>query len=53
MTFAGGIAVGVFQAVSPLRLGHHLPPATPFVLSIIALLWLSRHRVVSISRAAH
>ena len=26
--------------------------ATPFVLSIVALLWLSRHRVVTISRTA-
>jgi branched-chain amino acid transport system permease protein len=53
VTFAGGIAVGVVQAVlAPYGSVTAYRSATPFVLSIVALLWLSRHRVVSISRTA-
>ena len=53
VTLAGGIAVGFFQAVlAPYDTVTNYRTATPFVLSIVALLWLSRHRVVSISRTA-
>ncbi|HWB22616.1 MAG TPA: branched-chain amino acid ABC transporter permease [Gaiellaceae bacterium] len=54
VTMAGGIAVGFFQAVfSPYQNISNYRTATPFVLSIVALLYLSRHRVVTISRSAH
>jgi branched-chain amino acid transport system permease protein len=54
VTMAGGIAVGFFQAVfSPYQHISDYRTATPFVLSILALLYLSRHRVVTISRTAH
>jgi hypothetical protein len=51
---AGGIAVGLVQAVlSPYAKVSDYRSATPFVLSIVALLYLSRHRIVAISRTAH
>jgi branched-chain amino acid transport system permease protein len=54
VTLAGGIAVGFVQAVlAPYGSFTNYRSATPFVLSIVALLWLSRLRVVSISRTAH
>lgn len=54
VTMVGGIAVGFFQAVlSPYARVSDYRSATPFVLSIVALLYLSRHRIVAISRAAH
>ena len=53
VTLAGGIAVGFFQAVlAPYNSVTNYRSATPFVLSILALLWLSRRRVVTISRTA-
>jgi branched-chain amino acid transport system permease protein len=53
VTLAGGIAVGFFQAVlAPYNSVTNYRSATPFVLSIVALLWLSRHRIVTISRTA-
>ncbi len=53
VTLAGGIAVGFTQAVlAPYDTITNYRSATPFVLSIVALLWLSRHRVVTISRTA-
>ncbi len=53
VTFAGGLAVGVVQAiVTPYASVTAYRAATPFVLSIIALLWLSRTRVVTIGRTA-
>jgi branched-chain amino acid transport system permease protein len=53
VTFAGGISVGIVQAVlAPYGSVTAYRSATPFVLSIVALLWLSRHRVVSVSRTA-
>ena len=53
VTFAGGLAVGLVQAaLAPYASVTAYRSATPFVLSIVALLWLSRHRVVSISRTA-
>ena len=52
-TMFGGIAVGVAQAVlSPYSSVSAYRSSAPFVLAIVALLYLSRHRVVSISRAA-
>ena len=60
MTLFGGLAVGVSSAVRPVPRGLRRSPrvrsyraAAPFVLAIIALLYLSRRRVVTISRTAH
>jgi branched-chain amino acid transport system permease protein len=51
-TFLGGMAVGLAQAVvTPYASVTAYRAAAPFVLAIIALLVLSRHRVVTISRA--
>ena len=58
-TLFGGLAVGVFQSVlDPVHVGLRVlvtsyRSAAPFVLAIIALLYLSRRRVVTISRTAH
>jgi branched-chain amino acid transport system permease protein len=53
-TLFGGFAVGVFQAVlTPYVSVSRYRSAAPFVLAIIALLYLSRRRVVTISRTAH
>lgn len=53
VTLAGGLVVGLVQAtLAPYGSVTSYRAATPFVLSIVALLWLSRHRVVSISRTA-
>jgi branched-chain amino acid transport system permease protein len=53
VTLAGGITVGFFQAVlAPYNAVTTTVPRLPFVLSIVALLWLSRRRVVTISRTA-
>ena len=53
ITLAGGITVGFFQAVlAPYNQVTNYRSATPFVLSIVALLCLSRRRVVNISRTA-
>jgi branched-chain amino acid transport system permease protein len=52
-TLIGGLAVGLAQSVlSPYQTVSAYRSAAPFVLAIVALLYLSRHRVVSISRAA-
>jgi len=52
-TLAGGLAVGVAQAIlSPYTSVSAYRSAAPFVLAIVALLYLSRHRVVTVSRAA-
>jgi branched-chain amino acid transport system permease protein len=52
MTLLGGIAVGLAQSIlSPYTSVSAYRSAAPFVLAIVALLILSRHRVVSISRA--
>ena len=52
-TMFGGIAVGLAQSViTPYSSISAYRSAAPFVLAIVALLFLSRHRVVSISRAA-
>ena len=53
ITLLGGMAVGVFQAVlSPYALFSAYRSSAPFVLAIVALLIISRRRVVSVSRAA-
>jgi branched-chain amino acid transport system permease protein len=53
-TLFGGLAVGVVQAVlTPYVDVTRYRSAAPFVLAIIALLYLSRRRVVTISRTAH
>jgi branched-chain amino acid transport system permease protein len=50
-TFLGGMAVGLAQAVAtPYASVSAYRAAAPFVLAIVALLVLSRHRVVTISR---
>ena len=50
-TLAGGLTVGLVQGLlTPYASVTEYRAATPFVLSIIALLWLSRTRVVTISR---
>jgi branched-chain amino acid transport system permease protein len=52
-TLVGGLTVGLVQGIlTPYGRVTEYRAATPFVLSIIALLWLSRTRVVSISRTA-
>ena len=53
-TLFGGLAVGVFQSVLTPYISVSLyRSAAPFVLAIIALLYLSRRRTVTISRTAH
>ena len=61
VTLFGGLAVGLARSVlapmaaSPYHVVQQLSKyreATPFVLAIIALLFLSRRRVVSLSRTA-
>ena len=51
-TLFGGLAVGLVQSVAtPYTSISAYRSAAPFVLAIAALLILSRHRVVTISRA--
>ena len=53
-TFFGGMAVGLAQAVvTPYASVSAYRAAAPFVLAIVALLVLSRHRVVTLSRVAN
>jgi branched-chain amino acid transport system permease protein len=59
-TFFGGLAVGLAQSVlaayggnTPISSISSYRQAAPFVLAIVALLLLSRRRVVSISRAGN
>jgi branched-chain amino acid transport system permease protein len=52
VTLAGGLAVGLVQAVAtPYDSITAYRTAAPFVLAIVALLYLARHRTVTISRA--
>jgi branched-chain amino acid transport system permease protein len=52
-TLAGGLAVGLVQAVAtPYASISSYRTAAPFVLAIIALLYLGRHRTVTMSRTA-
>jgi branched-chain amino acid transport system permease protein len=54
VTFFGGIAVGLAQSIlTPYSAVSSYRSSAPFVLAIVALLILSRHRVVSISRAVN
>jgi branched-chain amino acid transport system permease protein len=51
-TLFGGLAVGLAQSVlSPYNQVSAYRSSAPFVLAIVALLYLSRRRVVTISRA--
>ena len=53
VTLAGGLAVGLLQAVAtPYSSISAYRTAAPFVLAIIALLYLGRHRTVTLSRTA-
>jgi branched-chain amino acid transport system permease protein len=53
VTLLAGIVVGLVTAlITPILSISEYRDMTPFVLAIIALLWLSRHREVSIGRAA-
>jgi len=60
MTLAGGLAVGLLQAVltpyyraSPISSVSSYRSAAPFVLAIIALLYMNRRRVVAVSRTTY
>jgi branched-chain amino acid transport system permease protein len=51
VTLAGGLSVGLVQAVAtPYSSITAYRTAAPFVLAIVALLWLGRHRTVTLSR---
>ena len=53
VTLLAGIVVGLVNAlVTPILSISEYRDMTPFVLAIVALLYLSRHREVSFSRAA-
>jgi branched-chain amino acid transport system permease protein len=53
VTMLGGLAVGLAQSIlSPYTTVSAYRSSAPFVLAIVALLYLSRRRVVSMSRAA-
>jgi branched-chain amino acid transport system permease protein len=53
VTLIAGIVVGLVNAlITPILSISEYRDMTPFVLAIIALLWLSRHREISISRSA-
>jgi branched-chain amino acid transport system permease protein len=53
VTMVGGLAVGLAQAVlAPYESITRYRTSAPFVLAIVALLWMSRRRVVTISRTA-
>ena len=54
VTFFGGLTVGLAQSIlSPYSSVSNYRSAAPFVLAIVALLYLSRRRVVTISRTAN
>jgi branched-chain amino acid transport system permease protein len=53
VTLVAGIVIGLVNAlVTPILSISDYRDMTPFVLAVVALLWLSRHREVSFSRAA-
>jgi branched-chain amino acid transport system permease protein len=53
VTLVAGIVVGLVNAlITPILSISEYRDMTPFVLAIVALLWLSRHREISISRSA-
>jgi branched-chain amino acid transport system permease protein len=52
VTFVAGILVGLVDAlITPILSISSYRDMTPFVLATVALLWLARHRVVSVSRS--
>jgi len=54
VTFLGGMAIGLAQSVlTPYAQVTAYRSAAPFVLAIIALLIMSRRRVIAVSRATH
>ncbi len=54
VTMIGGLSVGLAQSIlSPYTNVSAYRSSAPFVLAIVALLYLSRRRVVTISRAAN
>jgi branched-chain amino acid transport system permease protein len=54
VTLFGGLAVGLAQSVAtPYESISEYRSAAPFVLAIVALLYLSRRRVVTMSRTAN
>src|SRR3954454_889877 len=53
VTLFAGIVIGLVNAlVTPILSISEYRDMTPFVLAVVALLWLSRHREISFSRAA-
>jgi branched-chain amino acid transport system permease protein len=53
VTLVAGIAIGLVNAlVTPILSISQYRDMAPFVLAIIALLWLSRHREISLVRGA-
>ena len=53
-TFLGGMAIGLAQSVlTPYASVTAYRSSAPFVLAIVALLIMSRRRVVTVSRATH
>jgi branched-chain amino acid transport system permease protein len=54
VTFLGGMAIGLAQSIlTPYANVTAYRSAAPFVLAIIALLIMSRRRVITVSRATH
>jgi branched-chain amino acid transport system permease protein len=52
-TLLGGLTVGLVQsALTPYQSLTEYRTTAPFVIAIVALLWLGRHRVVVMSKAA-
>jgi branched-chain amino acid transport system permease protein len=53
VTLLAGIVVGLVNAlITPILSISEYRDVTPFVLAVIALLWLSRHREVTVGRSA-
>jgi branched-chain amino acid transport system permease protein len=54
VTLIAGVVIGLVNAlVTPFLSISQYRDMAPFVLAIVALLFLSRHRVVTVSRGAH
>jgi branched-chain amino acid transport system permease protein len=54
VTFLGGMAIGLAQStLTPYARVTAYRSAAPFVLAIVALLIMSRRRVITVSRATH
>src|SRR3954468_2364531 len=53
VTLVSGLVIGLVNAlITPILSISEYRDMTPFVLAVVALLWLSRHREVSFTRAA-